>query len=463
MALYAEPRAFLLEDEFPHSSPEAIAIIPHAIAMRHSVLASRIENDALHIIVPSPADESVVNRVQALTGLRVLVSEASREAVRNRIGAYYAPHQVADERGDDPPAIRAVDRLHESAIQVGASDIHLEPTPSGGRVRLRVDGILRENEQVPRELFYAMVSRVKLLAAMDIAERRLPQDGRYALDRSGRNLDARVSSMPTIAGEKLVIRLLDMQARVPGLATLGMGSAMLARYRRVVHAAHGFIVVCGPTGSGKTTTLYASLSERDRDAQHVCTVEDPVEVQMAGVAQVQVNPKAGLTFASALRAFLRQDPNVIMLGEMRDADSAGVAMSAALSGQLVMTTLHASDAPHAIERLMEFGLHRNALAAGLSAIVSQRLVRRLCHQCRSKGCHRCEGSGYRGRVAIFEFLPMTSHVRSAVACSRTTFELAAVAAGAGYEPMMSEGLRLVARGETSRCELERVLGSGESE
>ncbi|MGD0969370.1 MAG: GspE/PulE family protein [Candidatus Aquilonibacter sp.] len=395
MALYTEPRAFVLEDELPHSSPEAIAFI---------------------------AD--------------------------------------ADEHGDDPPAIRAVDRLHESAIQLTASDIHLEPTVAGGRVRLRVDGMLRESEHLSRELFHTVVSRVKLLAAMDIAERRLPQDGRYLLKRGGRNLDARVSSMPTIAGEKLVIRLLDMQEQVPGLAALGMGPAMLAQYRRVIHAAHGFIIVCGPTGSGKTTTLYASLSERNLDGQHLCTVEDPVEVQMAGVAQVQVNPKAGLTFASALRAFLRQDPNVIMLGEMRDAESAGVAMSAALSGQLVMTTLHASDAPRVIERLVEFGLHRTTLAAGLSAIVSQRLVRRLC-QCRLRGCPRCDGSGYRGRVAIFEMLPMTGEVRSAVARSNSVLELAKIGASAGYEPMMSEGLRMVARGETSRSELERVLGSGE--
>jgi type II secretory ATPase GspE/PulE/Tfp pilus assembly ATPase PilB-like protein len=398
VALYAEPRAFLLEDEFPHSSPETLAL-----------------------------------------------------------------RQVGDNGVDDPPAIRAVDRLHESAIRLSASDIHLEPTLAGGRVRLRVDGILREIEQLPRELFHPVVSRIKLLAAMDIAERRLPQDGRYLLDRGGRNLDARVSSMPTIAGEKLVIRLLDMQAQVPGLAALGMGVSMLARYRRVIHAAHGFIVVCGPTGSGKTTTLYASLAERNVDGQHICTVEDPVEVQMTGVAQVQVNPKAGLTFASALRAFLRQDPNVIMLGEMRDAESAGVAMSAALSGQLVMTTLHASDAPRAIERLVEFGLDRHTLAAGLSAIVSQRLVRRLCLQCRSKGCARCDGSGYRGRIAIFEYLPMTSDVRSAVARSQTALELAGLAARAGYEPMIREGFQLVARGETSRSELERVLGSGESE
>jgi len=361
------------------------------------------------------------------------------------------PNQSTEDAAGDPPVIRAVDRLHDSAIGLSASDIHLEPTRFGGRVRLRVDGILRESEQIPGELFTPMVSRVKLLAAMDIAERRVPQDGSYVLERGNRTLDARVSSMPTIAGEKLVIRLLDMQTAIPSLSALGMPFRILDRYRQAIHAAHGFIVVCGPTGSGKTTTLYASLAERNVDAtQHICTVEDPVEVRMGGVAQVQVNPRAGLTFASALRAFLRQDPNVIMLGEMRDAESASVAMSAALSGQLVVTTLHASDAPRAIERLVEFGLNRHTLAAGLSAIVSQRLVR------------RCDGSGYRGRIAIFELMPMTSAVRAAVARGATTLELSEIAAVAGYEPMRTEGLALVARRETTRSELERVLGAGDA-
>jgi type IV pilus assembly protein PilB len=463
VALYAEPRAVVLEGEFPHSSPQALALIPRATAVRYSVLATRIEGSDLHVILASPADESTIDRIQALTGLRVIAEEAQRERVRNRIAACYAGDEGAAETAGDPPAIRAVDRLHDNAVRLKASDIHLEPTRNGGRVRLRVDGILRESEQLTQELFHPMVSRVKLLAAMDIAERRLPQDGRYMLERYGRALDARVSSMPTIGGEKLVIRLLDMQAEIPSLASLGMTPSVLQRYRRVIHAAHGFIVVCGPTGSGKTTTLYASLAERNVDGQHICTVEDPVEVQMAGVAQVQVNPRAGLTFASALRAFLRQDPNVIMLGEMRDAESASVAMSAALSGQLVITTMHASDATRAIERLVEFGLDRHTLAAGLSAVVSQRLVRRLCGYCRGAGCTRCSNAGYRGRIGVFEFLPMTSAVRSAVARGESALDLANLALQAGYEPMITEGLDLVTRGETSRDELERVLGSGDGE
>jgi type II secretory ATPase GspE/PulE/Tfp pilus assembly ATPase PilB-like protein len=277
-----------------------------------------------------------------------------RQAIRP---VYVREEQHADElfaveRGDAPPAIRAVDELHTAAIAAGASDIHIEPAQGGGRVRLRVDGILHESTRIPRELFSHVVSRVKLLAAMDIADRRQPQDGRYHIDAHGRSIDARVSSMPTINGEKLVIRLLDMHARVPTLEDLGMPSLLLEQYRRLVHAPHGFIVVCGPTGSGKTTTLYASLSERNVEGQHLCTIEDPVEIRMTGVAQVQVNTRAGLTFAGALRAFWRQDPNVIMVGEpARERRAVGRGASrrtrAAASGNCLGSLRYFSATPRA--------------------------------------------------------------------------------------------------------------------
>lgn len=281
MALFAEPRASLSEGDFPHSTPEALALIPHATAVRYAVLATRVEGSNLHVIVPAPLDEALVDRVAALTGLHIVAVEAPRELVRNRIAAFYAGDEHNIDGADDAPVIRAVDRLHEQAIRLKASDIHLEPTRIGGRVRLRIDGILRESEQLSRELFHPMVSRVKLLAAMDIAERRLPQDGRYMLERCGRSLDARVSSMPTIAGEKLVVRLLDMQAEIPTLGALGMTASVLERYRRAIHAAHGFIVVCGPTGSGKTTTLYASLADRKIDS--VLRVADSQTIVLGGL------------------------------------------------------------------------------------------------------------------------------------------------------------------------------------
>ncbi len=286
--------------------------------------------------------------------------------------------------------------------------------------------------------------------------------------------------MPTIFGEKLVVRLLNHHAQVPTLEMLGMPEISIAAFRRVIHAPHGFVVACGPTGSGKTTTLYASMAERNVDSQSLCSIEDPVEVRLPGMAQVQVNAKAGVTFASAVRAFLRQDPNVIMVGEMRDEETAAVAASASLSGQLVLTSLHSNDAPKAIDRLVELGVSRQTLSAGLSAVVAQRLVRRLCRHCRTAyavnaepardfgipartslyratGCARCNGGGYAGRIAIFELLVFNDALRRIVAAGGSSVALADAARECGYEPMVSQGVRHVLHGETSLDELRRVL------
>jgi general secretion pathway protein E len=367
-----------------------------------------------------------------------------------------APIATTDDRENVPPVIRAVDEFHAIALRSGASDIHIEPMSDGGRVRYRIDGILRDGPSFGSAVLAQIVSRIKLLASMDIAERRQPQDGRYPVEFEGRSVDARVSSMPTIDGEKLVVRLLDVRARVPNLESLGMLPETLAAFRAAIHAPFGFVVVCGPTGSGKTTTLYASLAERNVEAQQLCSVEDPVEMRLAGVAQVQVNERAGLTFANALRSFLRQDPNVLMVGEMRDAETAKVALSAALSGQLIMTTLHAADAPRSIERLVELGLSRRAIAAGLSGVLAQRLVRRLCAHC-TAGCACCNGSGYNGRSGIFEFLPIGDDVREAIASGESAVAIATRARSSGYRPMLVQGLSLARDGATTQDELKRVL------
>lgn len=383
--------------------------------------------------------------------------------------------------GDEAPAVRALDDIHNVALAHNASDIHVEPTRGGGRVRHRVDGILIESKNLTGELYAQVVSRMKLLAGMDIADRRQPQDGRYAIERKQHTVDARVSSMPTILGEKLVVRLLDHQKHVPTLESLGMPDGALERFRRVVHAPHGFVVACGPTGSGKTTTLYAALSERNTDSQNLCSIEDPVEVRIPGVAQVQVNPRAGVTFASALRAFLRQDPNVIMVGEMRDDETAAVAASASLSGQLVLTTLHSNDAPKAVDRLVELGVSPHTIAAGLTAIVAQRLVRRLCRACREPfevssalarefgmqsnglyayravGCEACSNCGYAGRLAIFECMFIDDAMRRVIAHDHSSIAFAHAARESGYEPMLADGMRRVLAGDTTLEELRRVL------
>lgn len=476
----------MLGDGFLHSSPEALALIPHAMAVKFGVLADGIVDDELHVFVADVSDDELLDRIRATSGLRVRPKAAPVDRIRSAIASAYAANSRPDleYRNGDSPAVRAVDALHETAIRAGASDIHVEPTSEGGRARLRVDGMLRETQTFTGSLYAALVSRMKLLASMDISERRQPQDGRYSLEFAGRSFDARVSSMPTCSGEKLVIRLLDLQTHVPPLESLGMTPAMLVAYREAIHAANGFIVACGPTGSGKTTTLYASLAERNVESQHVCSVEDPVEVHLNGVAQVQVNARAGLTFASALRGFLRQDPNVIMLGEMRDAESASVALSAALSGQLVVTSLHAADALGAIERLMELGVSRQTLSVGLTAIVAQRLVRVLCTSCRRRaslgvrdaamlglrtgvtafepqGCGRCAHQGYRGRVGIFELLTVTDGVRQAIAQNEPAFALTRCAQANGYRPMVDMAANAVETGTTSSAEVRRVLGSSE--
>jgi type II secretory ATPase GspE/PulE/Tfp pilus assembly ATPase PilB-like protein len=383
---------------------------------------------------------------------------------------------------DDAPAIRAVDEILDAALASGASDVHVEPVPGGGRIRERVDGVLRVVRVLPEALFAQVVARVKLLAGMDISDRRLPQDGGFRAGRGGRAVDARVSSMPTILGEKLAVRLLDVRARIPTLESLGMPADVALAFRPVAHASSGFVLVCGPTGSGKTTTAYAALAERNVEGQHLCTVEDPVELRLDGVAQIQVNVRAGLTFPAALRALLRQDPNAVLIGELRDAETASVASAAALSGQLLFATVHSASALACVDRLLELGLSRRSVAAGLSAALGQRLVRVLCDDCKRQarggaaarrlgipdeslihepaGCERCGGTGFRGRTGLFELVRITPGVRGAVADGAPAPRLAELAAASGYEPMAAQGRRLVVDGRTSAGEVQRALSDG---
>ncbi len=376
---------------------------------------------------------------------------------------------------------RAVDASLRRAVAVRASDLHIEPSGDGaGRTRMRVDGILRAGVPIGRELYAPLVSRIKLLAGLDIANRRLPQDGRYTVLVDARRIDARVSSIPTLDGEKLVIRLLDHHVALPRLDDLGMDARALASYRKVAHAPWGFVVVSGPTGSGKTTTLYASIGELDRNDRNVCTVEDPIEARLADTSQVQVNVRAGLTFPAALRSFVRQDPDVIMIGEMRDDETAAVGVSAALAGQTVFATVHSNDAPRTIDRLVELGVERHSLAAALTAVVAQRLVRKLCSACRQSeplpaqlgsmfspaistwfvpaGCAACEGTGFDGRTGVFEVLEVDDTIREAVAAGVSSATLTHIAAEGGHRSLFHDAAAKVAAGTTSFSEVERVVG-----
>lgn len=383
--------------------------------------------------------------------------------------------------GDVAPVARAVDASVRRAVRARASDLHIEPCGDGsGRTRLRIDGILQPGEPIERTLYAPLCSRLKLLAGLDITNRRLPQDGRFSVVVDGRTIDARVSSIPAIDGEKLVVRLLDHHVALPQLGALGMDASTLQAYRRIAHAPWGFVVVSGPTGSGKTTTLYASIAELDRSARNVCTVEDPVEARLPGAVQVQTNARAGLTFPAALRAFVRQDPDVIMIGEMRDDETAAVGVSAALAGQTVFATVHSNDAPRTIDRLVELGIARHSLAAALTAVVAQRLVRTLCRACRrpepvpaqlrapffadtgtwfvAGGCPACGGSGYSGRTGVFEVLETDDRIREAIAAGVSSAELAQLAGERGHHSLFDDAARKVAAGTTSFSEIERVVG-----
>jgi type II secretory ATPase GspE/PulE/Tfp pilus assembly ATPase PilB-like protein len=379
------------------------------------------------------------------------------------------------------PVARVVDDVLRHAIERGASDVHIEPADDGsGRVRYRLDGVMHAGRTIGNGLYAPLVSRIKLLASMDIANRRLPQDGRYAIALEGRRVDARVSSMPTFDGEKLVIRLVDYQTAPPQLDTLGMDAPALHGYRLAAHAPWGFVVVSGPTGSGKTTTLYATIGDLDRRQRNICTVEDPIEGRLPGVSQVGVSVRAGLTFPVALRSLVRQDPDVIMVGEMRDTETAAVAVAAALAGQTVFATVHSNDAPRTIDRLVEFGVARRSLAAALTVVVAQRLLRRLCPACRrtepvprelrpalpdsagtwfvAAGCAACAGTGYAGRTAVFEVFHVDDAIRDAIAAGASSIALAHLARERGHRSLFDDAAAKLAAGATSFAEVERVVG-----
>ena len=369
------------------------------------------------------------------------------------------------EAANDAPIIRMLNALLTQAAKDGASDIHIEPYERSSAVRFRVDGTLREVVQPNRALHAAMISRLKIMAELDIAEKRLPQDGRISLRIGGRAVDVRVSTLPSAHGERAVLRLLDKGEAKFSLESLGMGGDTLKAFDRLIQQPHGIVLVTGPTGSGKTTTLYASLQRVDTSTSNVLTVEDPVEYELAGIGQTQVNPKIDLTFAKALRAILRQDPDVIMIGEIRDFETAQIAIQASLTGHLVLATLHTNDAPSAVTRLTDMGVEPFLLSSSLLGVLAQRLVRKLCPLCKRQdaggrwhavGCPECLQSGYKGRTGVYELMVADDAVRGMIHGRAAESELVVAAQAAGMRSMREDGERLVAEGITSAEEVVRV-------
>ena len=385
-----------------------------------------------------------------------VVSEVESEADLSRMMQDLPAVEDLLEASDDAPIIRMLNALLTQATRDGASDIHIEPYERHSSVRFRIDGTLREVVQPNRALHAALISRLKIMAELDIAEKRLPQDGRISLRLGSRAVDVRVSTLPSAHGERAVLRLLDKSEARLTLEAVGMQGQVLAQIDQLIHQPHGILLVTGPTGSGKTTSLYAALQRLDATRNNIMTVEDPIEYELPGVGQTQVNAKIDLSFAKALRAILRQDPDVIMIGEIRDFETAQIAIQASLTGHLVLATLHTNDAASAVNRLIDMGVEPFLLSSSLLGVLAQRLVRKRCTACHGAGCYACGHTGYAGRTGVFELLVASDVIKAQIHNRAAEADLRATALAEGMVLMRDDGQRLVDAGITSAEELLRV-------
>ena len=456
--------------------------LPYAFARGHQLLLEQADDGHCTLWMPQVPPHSALGEVMrkyAVTAFERLAPAqlAQRISVAYAQGESSAASVVSEVQGDadlsrmmqelpavedllesagDAPIIRMLNALLTQAARDGASDIHIEPYERTSSVRFRIDGTLREVVQPNRALHAALISRLKIMADLDIAEKRLPQDGRISLRIGTRAVDVRVSTLPSAHGERAVLRLLDKTESKLTLESVGMQGDTLDRFERLIAQPHGIILVTGPTGSGKTTTLYSALSRLDAGSSNIMTVEDPIEYELHGVGQTQVNAKIDLTFAKALRAILRQDPDVIMIGEIRDFETAQIAIQASLTGHLVLATLHTNDAVSAVTRLTDMGVEPFLLSSSLLGVLAQRLVRKLCTACQGAGCSVCGQTGYQGRTGIFELLVADEAARALIHSRAAESELLGAAETSGLRLMREDGERLVQAGITSRAELLRV-------
>lgn len=411
---------------------------------------------------PALAQRISAAYAQGESSAATVVSEVQNDADLTRMMQELPAVEDLLEASDDAPIIRMLNALLTQAARDGASDIHIEPYERHSSVRFRVDGALREVVQPNRALHAALISRLKIMAELDIAEKRLPQDGRISLRIGTRAVDVRVSTLPSAHGERAVLRLLDKSESKISLESVGMTGETLRRLVDLISQPHGIILVTGPTGSGKTTTLYAALSRLDATTSNVMTVEDPIEYELPGIGQTQVNPKIDLDFAKALRAILRQDPDVIMIGEIRDYETAQIAIQASLTGHLVLATLHTNDAASAVTRLTDMGVEPFLLSSSLLGVLAQRLVRKLCEYCKvevegvARGCQHCSFTGYHGRTGIFELMTADERMRALIHNRASEAQIREAALASGMRLMRDDGERLVREGITSREEVLRV-------
>ena len=482
----------LIIDGPPAVSPETETLSPRFLR-QFRCLPVALHDHTITLAMADPLDFETRATVASCTGLAVLPGLASEQEILDAIDRYYGETQKGDtelatpaaESGEDleqlrdmaseAPVIRLVNAMIAQAVEKRASDIHIEPFEKEFRVRYRIDGVLVNQEAPPRELKAAIISRVKLMARLNIAERRLPQDGRIKIKTLGREVDLRVSTLPTLYGESVVMRLLDRSAGdFYDLERLGFDEHMLSRMTYYTSLPHGIFLVTGPTGSGKSTTLYSALKRINQSDKKIITIEDPVEYQMDGINQIHVNPQIGLTFAAGLRHIVRQDPDVIMVGEIRDRETADIAIRSALTGHFVYSTLHTNDAPSAITRLTDMGVENYLITSSLVAVLAQRLVRKICTDCkapggtamtpegetidvfRGTGCERCFNTGYRGRLGIFELMELNEELRSSIMRNEDASKITAIARKSGMRNLREDGWLKVRNGITTSDEVVRV-------
>jgi type IV pilus assembly protein PilB len=488
-------------------SLDAAQLIPVQTLERASAISYAVEGEVLKVAVADPGNLHAIDELRLATKLALDLGVASRDDIQAELQRLARTNDAVgsvvieleeEQDGDDlevddgiseGPLVRLVNALIFQAAEENASDVHFEPQEDSLVVRFRIDGVLREVQRVPRKMAAGVTTRLKVLAKLDIAERRKPQDGRITLAASavGRMLDIRLATLPTVEGEKVVMRLLDKSRKPPTLTELGLSQAMRDDLEAIVRRPTGALLVTGPTGSGKSTTLYGCLAQINRPEINIITVEDPVEYRLAGVNQVQINTRAGLTFASSLRSILRSDPDVVMVGEIRDVETAKISIEAALTGHFVLSTLHTNDAPSTITRLGEMGVEPFLTGAAVSAVLAQRLARKLCTHCceayqatelelrdirispevlgaldgtvfyRKKGCPRCNHTGYKGRVGVFQFLRMSEEIAAAAVRHASRDEIERAAAANGMRSLWDDGIEKVAQGLTSIEELARIL------
>jgi len=483
--------------------PAVARLISEQAAKRYRAIPVDRRGNTLTLAMADPLNVFALDDIAFMTGCEIDPVVTTERGILRAIEQAYRIETIMEEKPpaeedaetarlrelvEEAPIVRLVSNIIDQALEERASDIHIEALEDRVQVRFRIDGLLREVMSPPRSVHGAVVSRIKIMASMDIAERRVPQDGRIQIKDEKRDVDIRVSTLPTIFGEKVVMRLLDKSRAITSLEELGFLPDILSRFRQAIRRPYGIMLVCGPTGSGKTTTLMAALRELNSPTQNIITIEDPVEYQIPGVNQIQTNEKVGLTFATGLRAILRQDPNIVMVGEIRDSETAEIAIRAALTGHLVLSTIHTNEAAGAIPRLIDMGVEPFLVASSLTAVLAQRLARTICRRCKEpyelapdaperlaaglptdrpitaytgKGCPYCGNTGYRGRTAIHEFLPVTREIRAAISDRVASATLQEIATRMGMRPLLQDGVAKALKGVTTLEEVLRVAWSEE--